>query len=102
MIEGQVRRFEIDRKVPHMGWNRVREIQPCPLFSGLNSDDYFYFVHSFYCDPEGDGTVAVAGTTDYDIEFCSVLWKDNVMATQFHPEKSQECGLHILSNFAGI
>ncbi len=98
VISGVVRRFQTKLKVPHMGWNNVQQARPTPLFNGLPDAEYFYFVHSFYADPE-DRAVA-AGLTDYDGAFCSVLWRDNVFATQFHPEKSQQAGLQLLRNFA--
>jgi imidazole glycerol-phosphate synthase subunit HisH len=85
-------------KVPQMGWNRVEFVRPdCPLFDGLPADPHFYFVHSFYPQPVMDPIVA--GRTDYGTRFASVVWKDNVYATQFHPEKSQRNGLRLLRNF---
>jgi glutamine amidotransferase len=100
VFAGAVRRFRTRLKVPHMGWNTVRAAQPAPLFNGMAAGTYFYFVHSFYADPI-DRAVA-AGVTDYDGDFCSVLWRDNVLATQFHPEKSQQAGLAMLRNFAAF
>ena len=87
-------------KVPHMGWNQLAFKQRPPAFAGLDEGTNVYFVHSYYVRPE-DPTV-VATTTTYGIEFCSSIWKDNIVATQFHPEKSQEVGLHILKNFASM
>ena len=87
-------------KVPHMGWNQLAFKQRPPAFAGLDEGTNVYFVHSYYVRPE-DPTV-VATTTTYGIEFCSSIWKDNIVATQFHPEKSQEVGLHILRNFASM
>jgi glutamine amidotransferase len=84
-------------KVPHMGWNTVRLERRPPLFQGIDDNSYFYFVHSYYVVPE-EGDI-VSGRTDYGIEFVSMVWKDNVFATQFHPEKSQTLGLKILEGF---
>ena len=84
-------------KVPHMGWNQLAVRRRPAAFDGIEEGANFYFVHSFYVAPED--TAVVATTTTYGIEFCSAIWKDNVVATQFHPEKSQEKGLTILKNF---
>jgi glutamine amidotransferase len=97
LVPGTVRRFQTELKVPHMGWNTVRQAQPAPLFHGLPDEEYFYFVHSYYVVP--DDPQAAAGLTHYAIDFASVLWRDNVVATQFHPEKSQQRGLAMLRNF---
>lgn len=100
LIPGTVRRFRTELKVPHMGWNRVRQLTGAPLFKELADEEYFYFVHSYYCDPTPEHQEAVAGRTDYALDFPSVLWRGNIMATQFHPEKSQARGLQMLKNFA--
>ena len=102
VFPGTVPRFASNGlKVPHMGWNQLRiRKQNCPLLQGVADGSHVYFVHSYYCRPE-DAAV-VCGTTEYGIEFCSMLWADNVYATQFHPEKSQAVGLRILENFVGI
>jgi glutamine amidotransferase len=110
LLPGRVRRFADDvpdpvapgarLKVPHMGWNRVRVERPVPILSGLPQDPYFYFVHSYYVEPADPGVVA--GTTEYGIRFTSVIWRDNLFATQFHPEKSQASGLQLLRNFASL
>ena len=84
-------------KIPHMGWNQLAISRRPPLLAGIDEGSNFYFVHSFYVVPED--TAVVATTTSYGIEFCSAVWKDNIVATQFHPEKSQEKGLKILKNF---
>jgi glutamine amidotransferase len=104
IIPGKVVRFPGDMhiageelKVPHMGWNQIRLRQDAPLFRGIADGTSVYFVHSYYVIPD-DPTV-VAAVTDYGIEFCSAIRRDNVMATQFHPEKSQQIGLQILRNF---
>jgi glutamine amidotransferase len=87
-------------KVPHMGWNRVRAERPAPILQGLPDEPYFYFVHSYYVEP-ADPSV-VAGSTEYGARFTSVIWRDNLFATQFHPEKSQEAGLTLLGNFVRL
>lgn len=99
-LPGVVRRFRLppEYKVPQMGWNRVRFRAPaCPLFEGGVDESYFYFVHSFYCDPAEPSDVA--GTTSYGIDYASVVCRGNVMAVQFHPEKSQAIGLRMLRAF---
>jgi glutamine amidotransferase len=80
-----------------MGWNRVRQRRPHPVFDGIPDEAYFYFVHSYYPDPE-DGFVVV-GETDYGVTFASVVAADSLVATQFHPEKSGEVGLRFYENF---
>lgn len=84
-------------KVPHMGWNQLAISRRSPMFEGIEEGANFYFVHSFFVVPEDEGVVATR--TRYGLEFCSAVWKDNIVATQFHPEKSQEKGLRILKNF---
>jgi len=84
-------------KIPHMGWNQVAQKQSHPLWQDIEDGSRFYFVHSYYVDP-ADSTL-VAGTTDYGIEFVSVIARDNVFAAQFHPEKSAHDGLQLLKNF---
>ena len=97
VIPGRVRRLPQGLKVPHMGWNRVRQRRPHPVFDGIPDEAYFYFVHSYYPDPE-DGSVVV-GETDYGVTFASVVAADSLVATQFHPEKSGEVGLRFYHNF---
>jgi len=97
VLKGKVVRFQVDLKVPHMGWNTVRLLGKPPIFDGIKDESYFYFVHSYYVAPDDEGIIA--GTTDYGMTFTSMVWKDNIIATQFHPEKSQETGLKILKNF---
>jgi imidazole glycerol-phosphate synthase subunit HisH len=88
-------------KVPHMGWNGLRiQRRDCPILQGVSDGSYVYFVHSYYCQPKNQSLIC--GTTDYGIDFCSMLWADNVYATQFHPEKSQEVGLKMLENFVRL
>ncbi|MFV2004865.1 MAG: imidazole glycerol phosphate synthase subunit HisH [Gammaproteobacteria bacterium] len=84
-------------KIPHMGWNGVSQKQQHPLWRDIKDGSRFYFVHSYYVDPEDSSLVA--GTTEYGIEFVSVIAKDNVFAAQFHPEKSAHDGLQLLKNF---
>lgn len=84
--------------VPQMGWNQLRiKLRP-PAFNGITDNSNVYFVHSYYAKPDDKNVIAT--TTDYGFEFCSSVWKDNIVATQFHPEKSQDVGLRILKNFA--
>jgi glutamine amidotransferase len=98
IFRGKVVRFpKSELKVPHMGWNPVKIKNRPPIFDGIEDETYFYFVHSYYVAPEDPSLVS--GTTDYGLEFTSMIWKDNVFATQFHPEKSQTVGLKILKNF---
>ncbi|HEY1191440.1 MAG TPA: imidazole glycerol phosphate synthase subunit HisH [Gemmata sp.] len=90
-------------KVPHMGWNTLALTKPdCALFKGLPTDPAVYFVHSYFPQPESAAPEVIAATADYPKPFCSVVWKDNVYATQFHPEKSQRVGLQMLRNFAAL
>ncbi|MFL2860149.1 MAG: imidazole glycerol phosphate synthase subunit HisH [Pontiellaceae bacterium] len=101
LFEGVVKRFNLptDHKVPQIGWNRVEAVQPdCPMFTGIEPNAYFYLIHSFYVDTPDGGLIA--GKTNYSIDYCSCIWRDNVFATQFHPEKSQYAGLQMLKNFA--
>ena len=84
-------------KIPHMGWNNVRQITPHPLWKGIKSEERFYFVHSYYAQP--DRRDDCAGITNYLIDFASAAARDNLFATQFHPEKSQRAGLTLLRNF---
>ena len=105
MYAGDVRSFSDSRldaqmqslKIPHMGWNEVSHTQQHPLWNGISENSRFYFVHSYYVDPEDKSLVA--GTTEYGIEFVSAIAKDNVFAAQFHPEKSAQDGLQLLNNF---
>jgi len=108
LIPGKVVRFpagmiENDErlKVPHMGWNSISLRKPSPIFKGIEDGSFVYFVHSYYCDAENPDDVA-ASCRYGDVEFCASLWRDNIMATQFHPEKSQSIGLQIFKNFGEI
>ena len=98
IVPGEVVRFELPQeyKVPHMGWNQLTVRRPVPLLAGLEEGTHFYFVHSYYVVPKDEGVIATE--TSYPDPFCSVIWRDNVFATQFHPEKSQSVGLALLKN----
>lgn len=102
ILPGEVRRFEVPRgvKVPHMGWNEVRIKRPAPILQGVADGTHFYFVHSYYVVPSDPDVVALEA--DYPEPFCAAVWRDNLFATQFHPEKSQRDGLHLLRNFAEL
>lgn len=100
VLRGDVVRFQLGKeyKVPHMGWNEGRILREAPVFSGIPDRTYFYFVHSYYVVPSDKGVTALE--TDYGDPFCAMIWRDNLFATQFHPEKSQAQGLRLLKNFA--
>lgn len=104
IIPGTVQRFDLpaEYKIPHMGWNQLEDgLQPDHgLFRGLGPEPWFYFVHSFHVVPRDRSWIAA--TTDYGRPFVSVVAKSNVMATQFHPEKSQSCGMQLLKNFVEV
>jgi len=108
LIPGRVSRFpanmvECDThlKVPHMGWNSIRILKDSPILDGVEDGSYVYFVHSYYCQAENADDVA-ASCRYGEVEFCASVWRDNIMATQFHPEKSQTIGLKIFENFANL
>ncbi len=100
VLAGEVVRFErpAPLKVPHMGWNTVQVQRQPPILDPDVEGAYFYFVHSYYVVPEDPAVVALS--TDYGGEFCAMVWRDNLFATQFHPEKSQANGLRLLERFA--
>lgn len=100
IIKGTVPRFTGSMKVPHMGWNSVTLTKDSPMFNGIQTGDYFYFVHSYYCAPSDPGVIAA--TTDYGDPFVSSVETANIFACQFHPEKSQALGLKLLRNFLDI
>jgi glutamine amidotransferase len=108
ILPGEVVRFDIPRfaaepplKVPHMGWNQVAVVTPeAPLLAGIEPGSHFYFVHSYYVRPEDESVVAL--TADYPTPFCAAIRRDNLFATQFHPEKSQAAGLRLLDNFVRL
>lgn len=97
LVSGGVKKFVTIQKVPQIGWNQVRTQAGSKLLKGLPDESYFYFVHSYYCAPDDDNIVA--GTTEYDIRFCSVFEQDNIYGVQFHAEKSGEAGLQLLRNY---
>lgn len=98
VIPGAVRRLPGGQPLPHVGWNQVNQVRPVPLFTGIPDGAEFYFVHSYYVDPATPEWTAA--TTEYGLRFTSVIARDNVMGTQFHPEKSGRWGLQLLRNFA--
>ena len=100
VLPGRVVRLPDGLKVPHMGWNRVHVVRQHPIFEGIDNGSYFYFVHSYF--PRPDDPAVVVGETDYGIRFASVVARDNVVATQFHPEKSGDVGLRMYENFLRI
>lgn len=106
LFPGKVVKFRFDSqlqedgsrfKVPQMGWNQVRQSSPHPLWNGIADDSYFYFVHSYYAVPSE--RAHIAGETPYGALFCSAIARDNIFATQFHPEKSAAAGLQLYKNF---
>ncbi|MGN0848435.1 MAG: imidazole glycerol phosphate synthase subunit HisH [Victivallaceae bacterium] len=99
LIPGKVRRFpEMGLKVPQIGWNDVAfKKESVPLLAGLEDKSFFYFVHSYYVCPDDAG--AVIGETEYGVRYASIIGRDNIYGCQFHPEKSQNCGLQIVKNF---
>jgi glutamine amidotransferase len=102
ILPGTVRRFPMENglKVPQIGWNSVRIRRAHPLLEAIPDGTYFYFVHSYYADPrDGDFTLA---TADYGVEFAAIVAHDNIVATQFHPEKSADLGLRLYRNFGRI
>ncbi len=103
IINGKVKKFASRVKIPHMGWNNVKlkaQSSKLKVFKGIPDGSYFYFVHSYYVEPENKDVIAA--TTDYGREFVSAVNKENVWGVQFHPEKSGELGLKILENFVGL
>lgn len=97
ILPGKVKKLPAGLKVPHMGWNQVRQVVTHPLFEGIPDNANFYFVHSYYAEARDKSFVA--GITYYGVEFCSMVIRDNLIATQFHPEKSGELGLQMYANF---
>lgn len=102
LLKGKVLRFNLPQgyKIPHMGWNRLKIKKKSKLTSDIPDNSYFYFVHSYYVQPEEKNVIA--GITDYGGEFTSMIVYENIFATQFHPEKSQKMGLKILKNFVKL
>ena len=107
LFAGKVKRFAdhavdasgAELKVPHMGWNRVRQKYAHPLWRGIADNSHFYFVHSYFAAP--DSPADIVGEADYPTPFCAAMAHKNVFAVQFHPEKSQQNGLQLLENFLG-
>ena len=102
VLPGKVVRFDVpaELKVPHMGWNQVKFASRPPIFEGIDDGAYFYFVHSYHVVNEDPSVVATE--TEYGGAFCSSVWRANLFATQFHPEKSQAAGARLLKNFAEL
>ena len=100
LLRGRVRRFSDELVVPHVGWNRVDKIREDPLFDDVPNRSFFYFVHSYFCEPVESGIVT--GQTEYGVKYASVVAHANICGVQFHPEKSQNAGLQLLKNFAHL
>jgi glutamine amidotransferase len=111
IFKGKVKKFQVPSskpqgvepatfKVPHMGWNEIKIQRKNPLLNGISDKTYFYFVHSYYVVPEDKSIIST--TTGYGLDFTSMIWKDNIFAVQFHPEKSQTAGLRLLENFGKL
>ncbi len=102
ILRGEVRRFELpaEYKVPHMGWNNCQIRRRAPVLKGIAEGTHVYFVHSYYVVPADPSIVAIE--SDYGGPFCAAVWRENLFATQFHPEKSQDQGLRMLKNFAEL
>ena len=98
LLRGCVRRFSDDLVVPHVGWNQIRQRTTHTLFEGITDQSFFYFVHSYFCDPVDESNII--GETEYSDTYASVVAQANVCGVQFHPEKSQVAGLRLLRNFA--
>ncbi len=100
IFPGRVGRLPAGLKVPHMGWNQVEHRRPLPILKDVPDQAYFYFVHSYYVQPEDDSIIA--GVTDYGVKFTSIVGRGNTFGIQFHPEKSSDLGLKILKNFGEL
>jgi glutamine amidotransferase len=102
ILRGECVKFQLpaEYKVPHMGWNQCHFVRRAPIFADVAEGTHFYFVHSYYVVPRDENVIAV--TADYGGPFCAAVWRDNLFATQFHPEKSQHEGLKVLKNFAAL
>lgn len=101
ILDGKVlsikRKMNSNLKVPHMGWNKVKQEKKHPLWNNIPDESFFYFVHSYFVEPSNKSNIL--STTNYDLDFASALYKDNIAAVQFHPEKSSKMGLRLLENF---
>ena len=100
LLRGRVRRFSKELLVPQTGWNQVSQRTPHALLAGVEEGTFFYFVHSFYCEPEERDVIC--GETDYGAKYASVVAREAICGVQFHPEKSQTAGLRLLKNFAEL
>jgi len=105
IIPGKVRRFSDSVKCPHLGWNKIKFTSNSnhnknPIFRDIPDESYFYFVHSYFCEP--DNQEVICSTTDYGLVFPSSIWEGNLFGVQFHPEKSSALGLKILKNFGEL
>ena len=107
VLPGKVVRFAFDShltgrepRIPQMGWNQIRWNRPCPLLNGVENGAYVYFAHSYHVAPLNEDVALT--TTEYGYTFVSAVWQDNIVATQFHPEKSQAVGLKLLENFVTL
>jgi len=100
LINGKVKRFKENVKVPHMGWNTIKRLRDSTLLDGIPDDSYFYFVHSYYPKPEN--LKYVLAVTEYSQEFTSIVERTSIYGTQFHPEKSGDMGARLLENFASL
>jgi len=100
LLKGRVRRFSEEMVVPQVGWNRIHQARCHPLLTEIEDNSFFYFVHSYYCEPTDSGVIV--GETDYGINYTSVVAHENVCGVQFHPEKSQAVGLKLLKNFSAF
>jgi glutamine amidotransferase len=98
LLRGRVRRFSDQLLVPQVGWNQIKQQSAHPLFRDVSDEAFFYFVHSYYCEPAQ--TEIAIGETEYGVNYASVVARDNLAGVQFHPEKSQAVGLKLLHNFA--
>lgn len=104
LIKGKVKKFQSTQKnqmkIPHMGWNKISKRNEHPIWNKIDNDSYFYFVHSYFIEPEDKTNII--GETKYGDNFCSVIAKNNIIAIQGHPEKSSKAGLQFLKNFIEI
>ncbi|HEX2964216.1 MAG TPA: imidazole glycerol phosphate synthase subunit HisH [Syntrophorhabdaceae bacterium] len=100
IFKGTVPRFSVGMKIPHMGWNSIKRQKDSEMLNGIEVDEHFYFVHSYYCAPDENSVIAT--TTSYGQDFASSVERDRIFACQFHPEKSQKAGLKLLQNFISL
>lgn len=100
ILKGEIKKIETTLKLPQIGWNALRILNPCPLTEGLSEGEYVYFVHGYMAYPEERADLC--SVTDYGVSVPAIVARGNVFGCQFHPEKSGETGLHILQNFAAL